>query len=88
MEIDETDDNDVHIYRRKKINEIHEILIAERDKRNELSTKYNSGVNIIGVIDNCSGITAIGLGITGVGLLSPIFAAPAVIGMETVTIVM
>ena len=41
------------IYRHKQIDEIQEILIAESDKRNELSTKYNRGVNIIGVIDNC-----------------------------------
>ena len=40
------------------------------------------------MIDNCLGVTAIGLGITGVGLLSAIVAAPAVIGMEAVTIVM
>ena len=61
---------------------------AEGDKRNELSTKYSRGVNIIGVIDNCSGVTAIGLGITGVRLLSTIVAAPAVIGIEAVSIVM
>ena len=30
MEIDETDSNDGHIYRLKKIDEIQEILIAER----------------------------------------------------------
>ena len=47
MEIDETDGNDVHIYRVKKIDEIQEILITVRDKRNELSTKYNREVNII-----------------------------------------
>ena len=88
MEIDETDDNDGHIYRLKKIDEIQEILIAERDKRNEVSTKYNRGVNIIGMIDNCLGVPAIGLGITGVGLLSTIVAASAVRGMEAVTIVM
>ena len=88
MEIDETDGKDEHICRIKKIDEIHEILIAERDKRNDLSIKYNKGVNIIGVIDNCLGITAIGLGITGVSLLSTIVAAPAVIGMEAVSIVM
>ena len=40
------------------------------------------------MIDNCLGITAIGLGITGVGLLSTIAEAPAVIGMEAVSIVM
>ena len=40
------------------------------------------------MIDNCLGDTAIGLGITEVGLLSTIVAAPAVIGIETVQIVM
>ena len=83
MEIDEIDGNERHIYRLKKIDEIQEILIAERD-----STKYNRGVNIIGVIDNCLGVTAIGLSITGVDLLSTIVSAPAVIGIQTVSIVM
>ena len=72
----------------KKIDEIQEILIAERDKRNELRIKYNRGDNIISVINNCLGVTAIGLGITGVSLVSTIIAAPAVIGMEAVSIVM
>ena len=40
------------------------------------------------MIDNCLGVAAIGLGITGVSLLSPIVAAPAVIGMEEVSIFM
>ena len=40
------------------------------------------------MIDNCLGVAAMGLGITGVGLLSTIIAAPAVIGMEAVPIVM
>ena len=39
------------------------------------------------MIGNCLGVAAIGLGITGVGLLSTIVAAPAVIGMEALTIV-
>ena len=38
------------------------------------------------MIDNCLGVTAIRLGITGV--LSTIVAAPAVIGMEAVSIAM
>ena len=76
------------IYRLKKIDEIQEILIAKRDKRNELRIKYNRGVNIIGVLDICLGVTAIGLGITGVRLLSTIAAAPAVIELEAVSIVM
>ena len=48
----------------------------ERDKQNELSKKYNRGVNIIGVINNCLSVTA------------TIVAAPAVIGMDAVSIVM
>ena len=39
------------------------------------------------MIDNCFGVTAIGLGIIVVSLLSTIVAAPAVIGMEAVSIV-
>ena len=89
MEIDETDGKDGHIYIvLNKIDEIHEILIAERDKRKALSLKYNRGVNFINVIDNGFGVTAIGLGITGVGLISTIVAASAVIGMEAVSIIM
>ena len=86
MEIDETDGKDGHIYCLKKIDEIREILIAERDKRNKLSIKYNRGGNIIGVIDNCLGVTVIGIGITGVSLLSTIVAAPALIEIEAVSI--
>ena len=64
MGVDETDGRDGHIYCLKKIDEIQEILISERDKRNALNLKYNRGVNVISVIDNCLGVTAIGLGIT------------------------
>ena len=39
------------------------------------------------MIDNCLGVTAIELGITGVDLLSTIVAAPVVIGMDAVSIV-
>ena len=40
------------------------------------------------MFDNWLGVNAIGLGITGVGLLSTIAAAPAVFGKEAVSIVM
>ena len=66
MEIDETDSNNEHLY---------------RYKRNVLRAQQNRGVNIIDVIDNCLGVTAIGIG-------STIVAAPAVIGIETLSIVM
>ena len=85
MEIDDTDGNDGHIYRLRKIDDIQEILIAERDKRKELRTKYSRGVNIF---DNCLFVTAIGLGITEVSLLITIVAAQAVITMKLVSIVM
>ena len=39
------------------------------------------------MIDNCLDFTAIGLGITRVGILATIVAAPSIIGMEGVTIV-
>ena len=86
MKSDETDGKDGHRYRLKS-DERQEILIAERNKRNELSIKCNRGVNIIDVIV-CLGVTAIGLGITGVSLLSTIVSAPAAIGMGAVSIVM
>ena len=74
------------IYIVLKIDEIQEMLTAETDKRNELSTKYSR--DTIGVIDTCLGVTAIGLGITGVFILSTIVATPAVIGKEAVSIAM
>ena len=40
------------------------------------------------MIDSCLGVTAIGLGIIEVSLLSIIVDAPAVIGIEAVSIVM
>ena len=42
---------------------------------------------MIDVIDNCLGVIAIGLCITGIGLLSTIVATPAILGIETVLIV-
>ena len=66
---------------------MQEILIAERDKRNELSTKYKRGDNIILVIHYCLCVTAIGLGITAIGLLSTTIAALNVIGIEAISIV-
>ena len=60
MEIDENDGHDGHIYRFKDIDEIHEILIMEIDKRNTLSLKYNKGVNATSVIDHCLGVLRLG----------------------------
>ena len=40
------------------------------------------------MVDNCLGVTTIGVGTTAVDLLSTIVAVPAVIGIEAVSIVM
>ena len=42
----------------------------------------------LALTDNCLGVTAIELGITGVSLLSTIVAAPAVIRIEVVSVIM
>ena len=76
MEIGEIDGNDRHIFRLKKLINTGNSKRRER-YRNEHSRRYDRGVNVIGLIDNCLDVTAIGLGITGVGLLSTIVAAPA-----------
>ena len=47
MEMNEIDGKDGHVYRLKKIDEIQEIFIAERDKRKEISTRYNKGVILL-----------------------------------------
>ena len=84
----EIDFNDGHVYRFKNNwRNTGNVNRRDRDKRSDLSTKYSRGGNIIGVIDHCLGVTAIGLIITGVGL-STIVAAPAVNGIEAVPIVM
>ena len=41
MKINEIYGNDGNTYRLKKIDEIQEMLTTERDKRNNLNTKYN-----------------------------------------------
>ena len=87
MEIVEIDGNERHIYRLKKIDEIQEVLTAERNKPSEHSAKYNRRVNIIGVIHNCLGVTVIGLRITEVDFLATIVAAPVVIEIQRVSIV-
>ena len=51
------------------------------------SRPYNRGANIINAHDVILGVTAKGLSITAVGLLTKIVAAPAMIGIESVAII-
>ena len=69
---------DIYIVFKKKWN-TGNINRREIDKGNKISTKYNKEANIIGVIDNCLGVTVIGLVITEVDLLSTIVAALAIL---------
>lgn len=74
------------VYRLKKISEIHQFLQIERDKRGVLSKKYHRCIKIINACDNALVITSMGLGLAGVGLLTTIVAAPAVLVMESIAL--
>ena len=63
-------------------------MVCTRKEASEANlVEYNRRGNIISSIDTILGVAAIGLGITGVGLLPTIIAAPAIIGIESVAIV-
>ena len=81
MELDEG-----HSYRLQKISEIQEEIEQERNFRAILSKKYHRTVRILQVIDDIMVATAMGLGITGIGILSTIVAAPVVIAMEAASL--
>ena len=74
-------------YRLQKINDVQRILEEERDKRETLSKKYHRSVKIIDGIDTVLVTVTMGLGVAGVGLLTTVIAAPAVLGMEVATLV-
>ena len=71
-----------HNYRISKINDIQRKLEVERDKRRDLSKKYNRGVKWINNIDAALITASMGLGVAGVGLLSTVVLAPVVVAME------
>ena len=72
-------------YRLQKISEIQQQLEAEKEKRVQLGEKYKKGVKAVDVIDYVLASTIVGLSILGIGLLTTIIAAPAVITTETIT---
>ncbi|KAH3814090.1 hypothetical protein DPMN_142576 [Dreissena polymorpha] len=69
-------------YRLQKINKIQKDLAAERDKRANLSKKYQRAVRIVAGVDNALVVSLMVLGATGIGVLSSIIAAPVAIAME------
>ena len=82
---DETD-GIAHDYRLVNINKLQQRLEDERDRRNNVSKKYHRGINIVNVIQNVLVVTSIGLNAIGLGLLSTIIAAPAVISIQAVSL--
>ena len=72
-------------YRLQKISEIQKQ--AEKQKRTQLGEKYKKGVKAVDAIDYVLASSILGLSILGIGLLTTIIAAPAVITTETITMV-
>jgi hypothetical protein len=75
-----------HRYRLQKISEIQKDIELEREKRTALSKKYHRSVKIIHAIDDVFILVTMGLGISGVGVLATIVAAPIAIAMEAVAL--
>jgi hypothetical protein len=75
-----------HRYRLQKISEIQKDIELEREKRTALSKKYHRSVRIIHAIDDVFILVTMGLGISGVGILATIVAAPIAIAMEAVAL--
>ncbi len=69
-------------YRLQKINEIQRVLEVERDIRQNLSKRYHRISKGVSNAESALVAVSMGLGVAGVGLLSTIVAAPAVITME------
>ena len=75
-----------HDYRIEKIREIQFYLEEEIKQKRELSKKYFRAVKWINNIDAALIALSMGLGATGVGLLSTIVAAPAVVALKSVAV--
>ena len=69
-------------YRLQKIGEIKKEIEQVRDKRAALSKKYHRSVSVIGVVGGVLSAVTMGLGISGIGVLSTIIAAPIAMALE------
>ena len=75
-----------HNYRLEKIKEIQKNLEEQRLKRRDLSEKYFKTLKWVNNADAVLITISLGVGLAGIGLLSTIIAAPAVIGLESVAL--
>ena len=73
-------------YRLQKINEIQAFLEKEVETRGSLSKKYFRASKIIDNVDTVLITISLGSGAGGIGLLSAVIAAPAVIAIEGVAL--
>ena len=73
-------------YRLQKINEIQAFLEKEVETRGSLSKKYFRASRIIDNVDTVLITISLGAGVGGIGLLSTVIAAPAVIAIEGVVL--
>ena len=73
-------------YRFQKINEIQAFLEKEVETRGALSKKYFRAAKIVDNVDTVLIAITLGGGAGGIGLLSTIGAAPAVIAIEGVAL--
>ena len=71
-------------YRLQKINEIQAFLEKEVETRGSLSKKYFRASSIIDNVDTVLITISLGSGAGGIGILSTVIAAPAVIAIEGV----
>ena len=73
-------------YRLQKINEIQAFLEKEVATREALSKKYFRAAGIVDNVDTVLIAITLGSGAAGIGLLSTVIAAPAVIAIEGVAL--
>ena len=73
---------DASVYRLQKISELEKFLECERDARCALYKKYKRGCNMVDGIDTAMACASLGLGASGIGLLTTVIAAPVVVGLE------
>ena len=73
-------------YRLQKINEIQVFLEKEVETREALSKKYFRAARIVDNVDTVLIAITLGGGAGGIGLLSTVIAAPAVIAIEGVAL--
>ena len=69
-------------FRLFEIRKLEGRLETERDLREKLYKKYRRAINVVDGVDTVLVVASIGLGATGVGLLSTIIAAPVVVILE------